>query len=142
MPGKITELAALTSADPADMFEVVDVSDTSMAVTGTNKRITLSGLATQPVATQAGTTYTIAATDAGVLTRLTGTATITLPSGGLGTGQRSDFVCIGGPATFVLGSGATWDVAPTPSTVARETGSVVTAVKTGATTWVLVGDLA
>ena len=82
------------------------------------------------------------AADAGKLKRLTGTATVTLPSGGPVTAQRVDFVCIGGPATFVLGSGASWDVAPTPSAVARSVGSFVTAVKMGAATWALTGDLA
>lgn len=43
---KITDLAALSSTDLADgdLFVVVDVSDTSMAATGTNKKILLSSL--------------------------------------------------------------------------------------------------
>ena len=94
----------------------------------------------QPVQTQSGTTYSIVAADSGKLTRLTATATITLPSGALATGERVDFVCVGGPATFALGSGASWDVSPTPSAVARATGSFITAVKMGATTWALTGD--
>jgi hypothetical protein len=97
---------------------------------------------TQVVEVVATTTYTILAADAGKLKRLTGAScTVTLPAAGVSTGQRVDFVCIGGVATFVL-SGATWDVAPTPSAVARAIGSWVTAYKTGATTWALAGDLA
>ena len=48
MPGKITELAALTAANAAvgDLCEVVDVSDTSMAATGTNKKLSLAELNT------------------------------------------------------------------------------------------------
>ena len=48
MPGKISELAVLTGATAAtgDLVEVVDISDTSMAVSGTNKKLTLSGLST------------------------------------------------------------------------------------------------
>ena len=98
---------------------------------------------TQVIEAVAAATYTIVAADAGKLKRLTfaGAITVTLPAAGVSTGQRVDFACIGGVATFVL-SGATWDVAPTPSAVARSVGSFVTAIKTGATTWALVGDLA
>lgn len=96
----------------------------------------------QAVETAAGAAYSVVAGDAGKLKRLTGTATVTLPSAVLSVGQRVDFVCIGGAATFALGSGATWDVAPTPSAVARAIGSFATAIKMGATTWALTGDLA
>jgi hypothetical protein len=46
MAGRISELTALTAALAAkdDLVEVLDVSDTSMAPTGTNKRITLTDL--------------------------------------------------------------------------------------------------
>ena len=37
---KISGLTALTAADTADLLEIVDVSDTTMAATGTNKKIT------------------------------------------------------------------------------------------------------
>jgi hypothetical protein len=96
----------------------------------------------QTIEAAAGAAYSVVAADAGKLKRLTGTATVTLPSAGPAVGQRVDFVCVGGAATFVLGGGATWDVAPTPSAVARSVGSFVTAVKMGATTWALTGDLA
>ena len=98
---------------------------------------------TQTIEAVSTTAYTIVAADAGKLKRLTfaGAITITLPAAGVSTGQRVDFACIGGVATFVL-SGATWDVAPTPSAVARAVGSAATALKTGATTWILLGDLA
>ena len=97
---------------------------------------------TQVIEAVSATTYTIVAADAGKLKRLTGAScTVTLPAAGVSTGQRVDFVCVGGIATFVL-SGATWDVTPTPSAVARAVGSFATAIKTGGTTWCLVGDLA
>ena len=98
---------------------------------------------TQTIEAVSTTAYTIVAADAGKLKRLTfaGAITVTLPAAGVSTGQRVDFACIGGVATFVL-SGATWDVAPTPSAVARAVGSFASAIKTGATTWALVGDLA
>lgn len=97
---------------------------------------------TQIIETVATATYTIVAADAGKLKRCTQATTVTLPSAGLSTGQRVDFACIVGVSTFVLGSGATWDVTPTPSVTARSAGSFVSAIKMGATTWALVGDLA
>lgn len=96
----------------------------------------------QTVDTVAGATYTVTAGDAGKLKSLSVTATVTLPSAGPTAGQRVDFVCVGGAATFILGAGATWHVAPTPSAVARAAGSMVSAVKVGAATWALTGDLA
>ena len=52
---KITALAALTAADPVnDMFPVVDVSDTSMAASGTTKRISVNNiLSSSPTASGA-----------------------------------------------------------------------------------------
>lgn len=41
---KLTDLTATTSIDNADLSMVVDVSDTSMAATGTNKKITWSNV--------------------------------------------------------------------------------------------------
>jgi hypothetical protein len=57
---KITALTALTAADPAnDMFPVVDVSDTTMAASGTTKRISINNiLACSPSATLASATIT------------------------------------------------------------------------------------
>lgn len=60
---KITALTALTAADPAnDMMPIVDVSDTSMAASGTTKRISINNiLACSPAATLASATITGAA---------------------------------------------------------------------------------
>jgi len=60
---KITALTALTAADPAnDMMPIVDVSDTSMAASGTTKRISINNiLACSPSATLATATITGAA---------------------------------------------------------------------------------
>ena len=41
---KITALAALTVPDVADLFVIVDVSDTSMAASGTDKQISVATL--------------------------------------------------------------------------------------------------
>lgn len=141
MPGKISDLGILSDPAAEDLIEVLDVSDTNMAATGTSKRMPLGASAPQTIETQAGTTYAVTAADAGKIVRLTGAVTVTLPSGGPVTGQRVDFACFGTSATFILGSGAAWDVPPTPSAVARATGSFVTAVKMGAAAWALTGDL-
>lgn len=73
---KITALAALTTADPAnDMFPVVDVSDTTMAASGTTKRISINNiLACSPSATLASATITGAAT-VGTTLGVTGVST-------------------------------------------------------------------
>jgi hypothetical protein len=97
---------------------------------------------TQTVETVTGNLYSVAPTDSDKIKRMTGIATVTLPYGALATGQHVDFVSIGAPVTFVLGSGATWDIPPTPSAVSRAIGSVVSAIKTGGTNWILTGDLA
>jgi len=57
---KITALTALTTADPAtDMMPIVDVSDTTMAASGTTKRISINNiLACSPSATLASATIT------------------------------------------------------------------------------------
>jgi len=57
---KITALTALTGADPAnDMFPLVDVSDTTMAASGTTKRISINNiLACSPTATLASLNVT------------------------------------------------------------------------------------
>lgn len=47
---KISEYGALVTPDGSDLLEIVDVSDTSMAATGTNKKITLAELADAVVA--------------------------------------------------------------------------------------------
>jgi hypothetical protein len=73
---KITALAALTAADPVnDMFPVVDVSDTSMAASGTTKRISVNNiLGASGTATLASATITGAAT-VGTTLGVTGVST-------------------------------------------------------------------
>jgi hypothetical protein len=73
---KITALTALTTADPAtDMFPIVDVSDTTMAGSGTTKRISINNiLACSPSATLASATITGAAT-VGTTLGVTGVST-------------------------------------------------------------------
>ena len=76
---KITALASTgTGTDPAnDPLVIVDVSDTSMAATGTTKKVTLNNLlACSPTATLASATITGAAT-VGTTLGVTGASTFT-----------------------------------------------------------------
>jgi hypothetical protein len=96
---KITALTALTAADPVnDMFPVVDVSDTTMAASGTTKKISVNNiLGASGTATLASATITGAAT---VGTTLGVTGASTLASVGV-TGAAT----VG--TTLVVGTNAT-----------------------------------
>ena len=95
---KITALASLTTADPAnDMFPVVDVSDTSMAASGTTKRISINNiLACSPSATLASATIT------GDLTVDTSTLKVDSTNNRVGIGTASPTVPL-----YVTGNNAT-----------------------------------
>jgi hypothetical protein len=84
---KITALTALTAADPAnDMMPIVDVSDTSMAASGTTKRISINNiLACSPSATLASATITGALGAAGL--NVTGA---TIPANGVYLGSANN----------------------------------------------------
>jgi hypothetical protein len=84
---KITGLAALTTADPAnDMLPIVDVSDNSMAASGTTKRISINNiLACSPTATLASATISGALGAAGL--NVTGA---TIPANGVYLGSANN----------------------------------------------------
>ena len=82
---KITALTALTSADPAnDMFPIVDVSDTSMAASGTTKRISINNLLAA-----SGTATLASATITGDLTVDTSTLKVDSANNRVGIGTTS-----------------------------------------------------
>jgi hypothetical protein len=127
---------------------IVDPSSGSVAIINagpigpTGSAGVISWGAARTIETTAALNYTTVAADAGKVKKLTNAnPTVTLSAGGLTAGQSVDFVCIAGRTTFVLESGAAWDVPPTPGSKARAIGSFVTAIKMTATAWALRGDL-
>jgi hypothetical protein len=95
---KITALTALTAADPAtDMFPVVDVSDTTMAASGTTKRISINNiLACSPSATLASATIT------GDLTVRTNKLAVTSTGVGCGTSTPADSLHVYGSGNALI----------------------------------------
>ena len=82
---KITALTALTAADPVnDMFPVVDVSDTSMAASGTTKRISVNN-----ILGASGTATLASATIAGDLTVDTSTLKVDSTNNTVGIGNAT-----------------------------------------------------
>jgi len=101
---KITALTALTAADPAnDMMPIVDVSDTSMAASGTTKRISINNiLACSPTATLASATIT------GDLTVRTNKLKVDATGVAIGATSASYLLDVRGTdTTFVFFSGLT-----------------------------------
>ena len=105
---KITALAALTAADPVnDMFPVVDVSDTSMAASGTTKRISANNiLSSSPTASGALTVTGLvtagSATITGDLTVDTSTLKVDSTNNrvGVGTATPTQALSVGGAIDF------------------------------------------
>ena len=113
---------------------------TTDAQTLTNKVVA------QSLNAQTGTTYTLAASDAGKLVTLSNASpvTLTLPpnsSVSWAVGTSVDLVQLGGgQVTFAPGSGVT--LRATPGLLLRAQYSGATAVKIGVDEWLVVGDLA
>jgi hypothetical protein len=107
---KITALTALTAADPVnDMFPVVDVSDTSMAASGTTKRISANNILSSSPTASGALTVT------GLVTA--GSATITgalTSNGGFTTSGVGAYVAIQGSGNPATGSGIEMSGGATP----------------------------
>ena len=143
---KITALAALTAADPVnDMFPIVDVSDTSMAASGTTKRIsannilssspTASGALTVTGLVTAGSATITGAATVGTTLGVTGqlsTANVLKTTGNPGlsaAGATEAFVAHNTSYGAILyGQGTTYDAA----LLDRNTGLRLTVTTSGA----------
>jgi hypothetical protein len=119
---KITALAALTAADPVnDMFPVVDVSDTSMAASGTTKRISVNNILSSSPTASGALTVTGLVT-AGSAT-ITGAATVgtTLGVTGVSTFAAGTVLL---PALTTTGDTNTGIYYPSTDTFAVTTGGI------------------
>ena len=98
---KITALTALTAADPAnDVIPIVDVSDTTMAASGTTKKISVNN-----ILGASGTATLASATITGDLTVDTSTLKVDSTNNrvGIGTATPSDLVhVLGGSGSILL----------------------------------------
>jgi hypothetical protein len=114
MAGKISDLTAITGANLAstDKIEVVDVSDTSMALTGTNKQTTLADLA---VAVNPSVTVVSTAVSDGVTNALT-QVRVDLASAAGGT------LLLGAGTYLLTNSAATDFLTPSANTTIRGMG--------------------
>ena len=84
---KITALTALTAADPAnDVIPIVDVSDTSMAASGTTKKISVNN-----ILGASGTATLASATITGDLTVRTNKLLVTATGVGVGAAPVNAF---------------------------------------------------
>jgi hypothetical protein len=103
MASKITPLDTLTAANiaDADVLPIVDVSDTSMAATGTNKKITRAELG------KAVAQWVEVEVDFGSTPQWTKTFTVT--DANVTTATRVAVVPSGNVATGRVGNDAEWD---------------------------------
>ena len=103
MPSRITALDALTAADitDTDLFVVVDVEDAGMAITGTDKRMTLGELG------KAVAQWVEVEVDFGSSPQWVKTFTVT--DANVTTATRVAVVPSGNVATSRVGNDAEWD---------------------------------
>lgn len=145
---KISELATAGALATGDLLVVVDVSDTTMAASGTDKKLPVGALwgGPQSINAQIGTTYTVAAGDVGKLVTQSNASpiTTTLPAdtdASIPVGSWVEVYQLGaGQITVTAGAGATLNASPTGKTRAQY--SRLFAQKIAANTWALSGDVA
>jgi hypothetical protein len=121
---KISGLTALTGANTAtgDLLEIVDVSDTTMAATGTNKKITLGELMN-------------AGTVPGKFTTLTATG-----NAALGDAEATDTHAIKGATTLLANTGSGTSALTITQTGAGNAFVVEDSASTDSTPFVVTGD--
>lgn len=152
--GKITSYTALTATQPDDLLVIVDVHDTSMAPTGTDKKITVASLQKpvtelSPVVTALTDAATIAVNAAlgnDFYVTLGGNRTMGAPSSPSdgqkitfeiiqdGTGSRT-LTWTGGAGGYAFGSGS----APTLSTAAGATDQAAFRYSARKNAWLYLG---
>lgn len=100
-------------------------------------------VATQAINAQTGTTYTLQASDAGKIVKMTnaGAIALTVPNAVFAAGQRVDIV-VAGAGMVTVGAGAGATVHGTPSLVSRAQWSALSVLFLSASEAVVVGDLA
>lgn len=142
--------AAAVTFDSTGLIVITSVGDVKAALDLVDAELAELDAAYAPrlltIEDQSGTSYTVDTSDPNRLIRLSnaGAITVTLPQDSdvsFLVGLTVTFVQTGaGQVTFSAGTGATVNSTPTAKTRAQY--SAVTAIKTAANTWLLVGDLA
>jgi len=136
MSSRITQLTALTTADNDDLFEVVDVSDTTMAASGTNKQITKAELLANTLdyslvseASSATPTATgTARRNDYVATALAENATLAAPSGTANTNALIRYRITASGGTRTIGYNAALEAGNITRTTSLPAGSTLTQV--------------
>lgn len=143
---KITNLTELTDLADGDWLVAVDVSDTTMSVAGTNKKISAQNAryavqgGSRTVNAQTGTSYTLAVTDARKIITITNAAAIDLT---IPTDLTANLPIGVELPVFQLGAGKISAVPEggVASYRTRGQGSRMILTKVAADTWVVNGDI-
>lgn len=148
---KLSALAPLATVANEDEFYVVDKSDTSMAASGTSKRVTAAALLATTISTKTAD-HTLALADAGTILPMNSASAqaFTVPpnsSVAFPIGSQIGLMRYGaGSVTITPGAGVTIPNAIEPAGTASRTitGQMLSVVllKTGTDEWILEGSIA